>query len=60
MQDLENILACSLKKFLKMQRDVYQHFNLILILPDQFVKHHVRYVLDMLFINMGFKSIFIH
>jgi actin-related protein 8 len=32
----------------------------VLVLPDNFVKHHVRYILDMLFIGMGFKAIFVH
>ena len=38
----------------------FKHFNVVLILPDTFVKHHVRYLLDMLFVKMGFKSCFIH
>ena len=38
----------------------FKHFNVVLILPDFFVKHHVRYLLDMLFIKMGFKSVFLH
>lgn len=38
----------------------FKHFNVVLVLPDTFVKHHVRYLLDMLFVKMGFKSCFIH
>ena len=32
----------------------------MLILPDSFIKHHVRYLLDMIFVKMGFKSAFLH
>jgi len=32
----------------------------VLVIPDSFVKHQVRYLLDILFAKMGFKSVFLH
>lgn len=40
--------------------DKIKHFFCVLVLPDNFVKHHVRYILDMLFCKLRFKSIFVH
>lgn len=37
-----------------------KNFNCILIIPDMFVRHHVRYIVNMLLVKMEFKSIFIH
>lgn len=31
-----------------------------MIIPDLFVKHHVRYIVNMLLSKLRFKSIFIH
>jgi actin-related protein 8 len=34
--------------------------NVILIIPDIFVRNHVKYMVNMLLLKMKFKSIFIH
>ena len=59
-QDLMNILQGSIKEQMRLDSRDFKHFNIVLILPDTFIKHHVRYLLDMLFIKMGFKSAFVH
>jgi len=33
---------------------------MILVLPDTFPRQHSRYLLDMLFVKMGFKAILLH
>ena len=47
-------------EFMNLKSDKIRHFYCVLVLPDNFVKHHVRYILDMLFMKLGFKSIFVH
>ena len=37
-----------------------KHFSVVLVLPDSFIRHHVRYLLNMIFVKMGFKSAFVH
>lgn len=38
----------------------FKHFSVVLVLPDSFIRHHVRYLLNMIFVKMGFKSAFVH
>ena len=45
---------------MNLKADKVKQFYCILVLPDNFVKHHVRYLLDLLFGKMGFKAIFVH
>jgi len=59
-QDLQNILEASFAQFMNLKADKVKQFYCILVLPDNFVKHHVRYLLDLLFGKMGFKAIFVH
>ena len=49
----------SIERELKLPQKNFKHFNVILIVPDSFVKTHVRYMIQMLF-NLGFKSMFLH
>lgn len=44
---------------MKLPQANFKHFNCILVIPDNFVKIHMRYIINMLF-NLGFKSMFIH
>lgn len=37
-----------------------EFFNCILVIPDLYVKHHVKYMVNMLLSKLKFKSIFIH
>ena len=49
----------SIEKNMKLPRANFKNFNCILIIPDSFVKIHVRYIINMLF-DLGFKQMFIH
>ena len=40
--------------------DKFGSFNIVLVIPDSFIKHHVRHMLNMIFARMGFKSAFVH
>jgi actin-related protein 8 len=37
----------------------FQFFNCILVIPDNFCKIHIKYMIDNLF-KLGFKSMFLH
>jgi actin-related protein 8 len=37
-----------------------ENFNCILVIPDIFVKHHLRYIVSMILTKMKFKSLFMH
>lgn len=41
-------------------QDKFKFFNVVLVIPDTFVRHHVRHLLNMIFAKMGFKSAFVH
>ena len=45
---------------MNLQADKIKHFFCVLVVPDNLPKHHVRYLLDMLFVKMKFKAIFVH
>lgn len=38
----------------------YKHYNCILIIPELAQKIHIRYMIDLILLKMGFKSIFLH
>ena len=38
----------------------FKHFNVVLVIPDNFIKHHARNLCDTLMFKMKFKSIFVH
>ena len=59
MDDLETIIVHALQSELKLPKRNLSHFSCILVLPDTFVKVHVRYIINMLF-KLGFKSMFLH
>jgi len=59
MQDLEHIVVNSIEKELKLPAQNFKHFSIILVLPDTFIKVHMRYIVNMFF-SLGFKSMFLH
>ena len=44
---------------MKLPRENFKFFNCILVIPDQFMKVHVRCIMRSLF-KMGFKAMFVH
>ena len=59
VNDLSQIILTSIEENIKLPQKNFKNFNCILVIPDQCVKIHVRYMINMLF-NLGFKSMFIH
>jgi actin-related protein 8 len=45
---------------MKITKKNIEQLNCILVVPDMFVKHHIRYMINMILGKMKFKSIFIH
>jgi actin-related protein 8 len=45
---------------MKLPKKNFEMFNCILVIPDMYVRHHVRYIVNMLLGKLKFKSIFIH
>ena len=41
-------------------QDKFKYFSVVLVIPDSFIRHHVRHLLNLLFAKMGFKSAFVH
>lgn len=60
MNDLERIIIWALNKHLKIPYENLVHFNCILVIPDTSIKTHIRYLINMLFLQLGFKALFIH
>ena len=59
-EDLQRILEASILEKMKLSPEKFRHFNVVLIISDTFIRHHVRHFLNMLFVRMGFKSAFVH
>lgn len=57
--DLERILEYTAIKILKIPREMFQQFSIVLIIPDAFYKDQVKALVDILLRNLGFRSIFI-
>lgn len=45
---------------MRLPRKNLEQFNCILVVPDLFVKHHLRYIVHMLLARLKFKSLFLH
>jgi len=59
LDDLEEIITQSIEKEMKLPRENFKFFNCILVIPDSFVKIHIRCIMTMLY-KLGFKAMFIH
>mmetsp|Transcript_34750 Transcript_34750/g.45720 ORF Transcript_34750/g.45720 Transcript_34750/m.45720 type:complete len:118 (+) Transcript_34750:638-991(+) len=60
IEDIQRILEASINDKMGLAADKLSNFNVVLIIPDSFIRHHVRHILNMLFVKMGFKSAFVH
>lgn len=60
VEDLQAVLEFSFKRYMRLPKKNLENFNCILIIPDIFVKHHLRYIITMLLGKMKFKSLFMH
>jgi actin-related protein 8 len=57
--DLERILEFTAVRILKIPRDIFQQFSVVLIIPDAFYKDQVKALVDIILRNLGFRSIFL-
>ena len=60
LDDLSKLISYSIRDYLKIPQENLCHFSCILIVPDMLNKTHTRNVVDMLFKELGFKSILLH
>ena len=60
VEDLQAILEYSFKRYMRLPKKNLENFNCVLVIPDIFVKHHLRYVITMLLGKLKFKSLFMH
>ena len=59
-EDIQRILEAAFFEKMGLEADKLSNFNVVLIIADSFIRHHVRYILNVLFVKMRFKSAFVH
>lgn len=59
IDDFKYIIEKSIERDMKLPAKNFEHFNCILVIPDQCVKIHTRQMVTALF-ELGFKSMFLH
>ena len=60
IEDLQMILETHIETYLRIPKKNLEFFSCILIIPDVYVKHHVKSMLSMVLGKMNFKSAFLH
>jgi hypothetical protein len=60
MSDLENILLYLIKQRIKIPEGEWSSFNCILIVPDIFIRRHIKMLVHTLFYRIGFRKLYIH
>ena len=59
MSDIERILEYTIVKTLKIPREMFQQFSVVLLIPDAFYKDQVKALVDIILRNLGFRSLFL-
>ena len=59
-EDIERILTSAINEKMGLATEKFKFFNSVIVIPDTFVRHHVRHILNIIFAKMGFKSAFVH
>ena len=59
VNDLERILEYSATRILKIPRDMFSQFSVVLLVPDAFFKEQVKTTVNILLKFLGFRSIFL-
>ena len=59
VSDIERILEYTAVRILKIPREMFQQFSVVLIIPDAFYKDQIKALVDILLRNLGFRSIFL-
>lgn len=60
INDFENILLYMLSSLLKIPTSELANFSCVLIVPDIFIRAHVKYLIQRIFKSVGFKKIYLH
>ena len=60
VEDLQRILEAAMNDKISLPATSFKHFSVVIVLPDSYIRHHVRHIMDMIFVKMGFKSAFVH
>ncbi|CAG9317748.1 unnamed protein product [Blepharisma stoltei] len=60
ISDLERILEYTVVRILRIPREMFHQFSVVLIIPDAFYKEQVKALVDILLRTLGFRSIFLH
>lgn len=59
VSDIERILEYTAVRVLKIPREMFQQFAIVLIIPDAFCKDQVKALVDIILRNLGFRSVFL-
>jgi actin-related protein 8 len=59
VSDLERILEYTAIRILKIPREMFQQFSVVLIIPDAFFKDQVKALVDIVLRSLGFRSVFL-
>lgn len=60
ISDLERILEYTIIRILRIPREMFNQFSVVLIIPDAFYRDQVKTMVDILLRTLGFKSVFLH
>ncbi|CAM4713189.1 unnamed protein product [Leuciscus chuanchicus] len=60
LTDLENIWAHTLQKLLEIPLKDLKYYRCILLIPDIYNRQHVKEVVNMLLVKMGFSAVVVH
>uniref|UniRef100_A0A8C5DEN6 Actin-related protein 8 n=1 Tax=Gouania willdenowi TaxID=441366 RepID=A0A8C5DEN6_GOUWI len=60
LADLENIWSHVIHKHLEIPRKDLKYYRCILLVPDIYNRQHVKEVVNMLLLNMGFSALIVH
>lgn len=59
VNDIEKILEYTIIKVLRVPREMFPQFSVVLLLPDAFYKDQVKALLDILLRQLGFRAAFL-
>ena len=60
LQDLEFILDFCFNEVLQIPKEAYTNYNIVLIIPDVFIRVQVKMLVNLFLRTMNFKQIFLH
>jgi actin-related protein 8 len=58
--DLQELWKRIIETYCKLPATEFYKYKVMLLVPDQFLKRHVKVMIDVLLTDLGFSSVFIH